>query len=317
MAHLRRNHQKASGGTSRLFVVLVILGILLFLLLYKGKPLIDSLLNNTFQTTPQTNNGDDGIVIHPEMVWQGEEGLNYHPSRNDLPSYTGELLEYDHFTISFSPKFKQAEWAAWVVTKESLRIPNQRRKTFFTEDPNLKSTVLSPFDYKGSGYQRGHLVPAADVSYDSNSMAQSHYMTNMSPQKRAFNNGIWRELEQNTREWAWKYGKVYVVTGPVFIEPVEYMKSGVAKPNSFFRVILAKSGGQYHGAGFIIANDVSERHLSEYYKTIDEVEFITKIDFFKGILSDLEETTEEKIEPEFWPINAKAYELRKKYWNFE
>lgn len=85
MAHLRRNHQKASGGTSRLFVVLVILGIFLFLLLYKGKPLIDSLLNNTSQTTPHTYDGDDGIVINPEMVSQGEEGLNYHPDRGDLP----------------------------------------------------------------------------------------------------------------------------------------------------------------------------------------------------------------------------------------
>jgi endonuclease G len=318
MVNLRRNHNRASTGTLRLFYVLLIFGIVLFFLLYKGKPLIDRLLNKSVLQTSLSEDRNQNIVIEPNMFPEKSNDLLYHPERKDLPSYSGELLEYDYFTISFSPKYKQAEWAAWELTKESLSKPNVRRKTFFSEDKNLRSATLSPFDYQGSGYQRGHLVPAADVAFDTASVAQSHYMTNISPQKRGFNNGIWRELEQNTRDWAWKYNKVYVVTGPVFIEPVQYMKSGVAKPNSFFRVILTKSAGQFHGVGFVIANDLSDRHLSEYIKTIDEVEFITKFDFYKGLLRDQdEEAVETTVNPDMWPVNPKAFELRKNKWNYE
>jgi endonuclease G len=314
MAQLRRNHHKASTGSSRLLVVLIIIGFLIFALLYKGKPYLETILK------PAQNE----IIIHPDNSIYLEGSQNHlsikkrHPDFPYLPSYSGELIFHDHFTLSFLSKYKQSEWAAWEVTKTDLRIPNQKRKTFFNEDPKLTSANLGVFDYRGSGYQRGHLVPAADVAFDTNAIAQSHYMTNMSPQNRAFNNGIWRELEQLTREWAWKYDKINVVTGPIFIEPIQYMKSGVAIPNSFYRVLLAQIDKKPQAIGFVIANDVSERHLHEYATTINEVEFITGIDFFSGHLlpSDLK-AVKSNYNTTLWPINDQAYRLRTTRWNYE
>jgi endonuclease G, mitochondrial len=314
MAQLRRNHHKASTGTSRFLIVLIIIGFLVFALLYKGKPYLETIFNQE----------QNEIIIHPNnsiILENSYDDLSTKKRHLDfplLPSYSGELIFHDHFTLSFSQKFKQAEWAAWQVTKTDLRLPNQKRKTFFTEDPKLSTAKLGVFDYRGSGYQRGHLVPAADVAFDTNAIAQSHYMTNMSPQKRAFNNGIWRELEQLTREWAWKYGKVNVVTGPIFIEPVQYMKSGVAIPNSFYRVLLTQIDNKPHAIGFIIGNVVSERHLHEYATTINEVEFITGIEFFSGHLK----TSEAKLvkptyNTDLWPINDQAFRLRTTRWNYE
>jgi endonuclease G, mitochondrial len=307
MANLRRNHHKGSGGISKFLVILLILGVLIFFLLYKGRHYINAIFE-TVNTSSNVVNPDEDYFI---------EG-NRHDTLLYLPSYTGELLIHDHFALSFKPEYKQAEWAAWTITKAALRLPNQKRKTFFTEDPKLTSTELGPFAYRGSGYQRGHLVPAADVAFDTAAIAQTHYMTNMAPQKRAFNNGIWRELEQLSREWAWKYEEIHVVTGPIFLEPIQFMKSGVAIPNSFYRVLLAETKGKKHSIGFIIANDLSERSIHEYATTVDEVERITKIDFFFGLFSAGEEqSVESNYNSELWPVNENAFILRSTKWNFE
>ena len=70
-------------------------------------------------------------------------------------------------------------------------------------------------DYLKSGYDKGHLAPAADMKYSTTTMKESFYFSNMSPQKPEFNRGIWKELEEQVRNWAQIYDTVYIVTGPI------------------------------------------------------------------------------------------------------
>src|SRR5450759_1124712 len=81
----------------------------------------------------------------------------------------------------------------------------------------LVTTISSKSsDYTKSGYDRGHLCPAADMGFNPVAMEESFFMSNISPQVPDFNRGLWKELEMTVRKWAIKEHKLYVVTGPVF-----------------------------------------------------------------------------------------------------
>ena len=173
-------------------------------------------------------------------------------------------------------------------------------------------------DYRGSGYDRGHLVPAGDMAFNEEAMSETFYMSNMSPQKRNFNGGIWRELEETTRDWAKKYKHLYVVTGPVLtqrkLDKVGYNE--VTVPSSYFKVLLDVTEPEMKGIGFIIENEVSNKPLANYAVTIDEVESLTGINFFSDLLSPKkEELLEATTEVGRWKFSEKRYKQRIKSWN--
>ena len=92
---------------------------------------------------------------------------------------------------------EQAEWVYYSLSQSNLLAPKVPRFDYFNPDPKVKSKSAVHSDYSNSGYTRGHLVPAGDMSYDKQGMKECFYMSNMSPQPRVFNNGIWKELERD------------------------------------------------------------------------------------------------------------------------
>ena len=89
------------------------------------------------------------------------------------------------------------------------------RSDDFRADPEIITGSAALVDYRGSGYDRGHLAPAADMKWSEEAMSESFYMSNMSPQAPGFNRGIWKSLESRVRSWAVENGTVYVVTGGI------------------------------------------------------------------------------------------------------
>ncbi len=81
-------------------------------------------------------------------------------------------------------------------------MPWVDRQGDFRPDDKVKTGSATPADYRSSGYDRGHLVPAADMAFSAEAMSATFVMSNISPQARNFNNGVWRELEELTRSWA-------------------------------------------------------------------------------------------------------------------
>ena len=94
-----------------------------------------------------------------------------------------------------------------------------KRGDDFRPDPAVPTGSATPQDYTRSGYDRGHLAPAADMSFSVKTMSESFYMSNMSPQAPQFNRGIWSKLEKQVRHFATKEKRIVVVTGPIL--PVE------------------------------------------------------------------------------------------------
>ncbi|MBT8220386.1 MAG: DNA/RNA non-specific endonuclease [Bacteroidia bacterium] len=300
MAKFRRQHVLSRGGKTsflgRTIVAALLFGFMIFGVVYLSKSSFLGFLEN--DRTP----------------------INYdNPTdRYFLPNASrGQVIHHRHYSLSYFEEAEQAEWVAYYLTRASLIKPNVPRSRRFKEDDAVKTRSSTYYDYRGSGFDRGHLVPAADMAFDHQAMQETFLMSNISPQKKAFNGGIWKELEENVRDWAFKYRGLYVCSGPVFDEkPDEIGQSEVWVPDAFFKAILDLESADQKGIGFIISNEVSYEPLMNYAVTIDELERQTGFDFFDDLLEDQEES---KIESSFrkqaWPISEKRFDLRNTKWN--
>ena len=176
-------------------------------------------------------------------------------------------------------------------TSTSLRTRFQRGE-FFAPDPMIPGTDFS-IDYQKSGYDRGHLAPAADMGYSMETMIQSFFYSNMSPQLPRFNRGIWKKLEMQVRNWAFEFDSLYVVTGPIFDSVMQTIgPHRVAVPKSYFKVLLQKRNGNWVGIGFILSNSIQNFDYRDFIVSIDKVEELTRIDFFW----QLNDTVENEVE---------------------
>jgi endonuclease G len=208
-----------------------------------------------------------------------------------LPSnHKGYTIAHNYYTISYSEADKQAEWAAYYLTPASIS-GTQKRASKFMPDPLLQAPV-KPSAYIKTGYDRGHLCPAADMKLNGASMTESFYMSNMSPQVPSFNRGIWSKLEDKVREWALEKNGVYVVTGPLLNKSCGTIADAITVPCSFYKIIFKQTPHGAEAIAFILSNAGSSLPLKQFVVTIDYLESLTGIDFF----ASLSDTEEEKFE---------------------
>jgi endonuclease G len=248
----------------------------------------------------------------------------HQPVQTEIPTGlprggSGELVQHRYLSLSYREDHEQAEWVAHEISRENLNQDQLEREDNFRPDPKVKTGSAAPNDYRSSGYDRGHLCPNGDLSFDKTAQQETFYMSNMSPQVRTFNGGIWRELEENVRDWARKHEHLYIVTGPVLTKrPLGTIgeENEISVPVSYYKVVLTTKGKTVAGIGFVIANDLSDIPLTDFAVSIDEVERITGLDFYAGLLdADQEKTVERTFDPKLWPIRSDRYERRITEWN--
>lgn len=211
------------------------------------------------------------------------------------PAYEANqaIIERPYYTLRYNEDHEQAMWVAYVLYADSLKQQTFERKDDFRTDPRIKTGSAELNDYKGSGYDRGHLAPAADFSYDEFALSQSFYMSNMSPQDPSFNRGIWKKLEDQVRNWALANEQVYVVTGPVLNK--QYKTIGANKvsiPEYYYKIVLDVRKPEIKAIAFLMKNEKSSAPLTSFVVTIDSVEKLTGLDFFPGISDELENALE-------------------------
>ena len=206
----------------------------------------------------------------------------------------GQIIQRTGYTLSYNAKTRTPQWVAWELTKAETRGDAERNNEFLP-DPQVIGTQVETYDYSHSGYDRGHMAPAGDMKWSEEAMKESFYMSNICPQDHNLNKGDWNDLEMKTREWARRYGKAYVVCGPVYHQgkSIEHIgKSRVAVPHSFFKAILIYKKDTPLALGFLFENKAGHHPLTDYIVSIDELEKLTGMDFF----STLPDETEEQIE---------------------
>ena len=120
-------------------------------------------------------------------------------------STTGAIVVHDHYMLSYDEPYEQAEWVAYLLKKSHLTY-DDRKRPYFIEDPKVRTKSADWRNYKGSGYDRGHLCPAGDRRFSGYAYNETFYTSNISPQNREFNAGIWNKLENKIRQWVKKEG---------------------------------------------------------------------------------------------------------------
>lgn len=199
----------------------------------------------------------------------------------------GEEVIYHHaYALVYNERHEQASWVGYMLTRERANGTCSRQGKF-RYDPAVKTGSANKWDYSHSGYSRGHLVPAGDMKWDSLAMDESFFMSNISPQLSAFNDGIWNRLENQVRVWSKMFDTLYIFTGPV-ITADDTTTIGIdvciTVPSSFYKVIYSPTKKQ--GIGFIVPHEASKARVAEFAVSVDSVEAATGIDFLHGIADE-------------------------------
>ena len=224
----------------------------------------------------------------------------------ELPKFapSDQIVHHSNYTLNYSELHEQAEWVAYTLSSSDV-YGSVGRTNDFRADPKVKTGSASLSDYKGSGYDRGHLAPAGDMKSTYTAMSESFYMSNMSPQKPGFNRGIWKKLEGNVRNWASDNGEIYVVTGPILSGSYPSIGSNqVSIPNYYYKVILDYKEPEIKGIGFVLPHQKSSSSIQSFAVTIDEVERKTGIDFFHTLPDDVEEQIESDVTLNKWSFRS-------------
>ncbi|EAS21068.1 endonuclease [Flavobacteria bacterium BBFL7] len=223
-------------------------------------------------------------------------------SRKDfLPTSNNQVIHHKTYSLSYNEKHEQAEWTAHIL-RESDITNNNFKRPYFEVDNMVKTGAAHWRNYKKSGYDRGHLVPAGDRTGSKKVYEETFLTSNISPQEHEFNAGIWNRLEQKTRYYAKRYNELYVVTGPIFKDYKDEIGSeNVTVPSAFYKIIYRqKDSGNGIALAFLMPHRASSKPIYYYVTSVDEIEKQTGIDFFSQLPDAVEDELEANNSSKGW-----------------
>ena len=228
----------------------------------------------------------------------------------EIPTITEErsdrVITHKGYTVSYNYDWKIPNWVAYELTDWEVQgeVPRYDR---FKPDPMVpQGATATTNDYKHSGYDRGHMAPAADMKWDEQVMKESFYLSNICPQNPNLNGGVWKDLEEQVRDLASQKGKIFVVCGPIVNDISNTIgENKVVVPQAFYKVLLQEENGDIHTIGFVYENVSGRKPMSTYAMSVDEVEKLTNIDFFPSLPNKIENKVESEVDFSRWTISNK------------
>lgn len=253
----------------------------------KGSKKTSSDKSETTSATSATKSGNERLIELPAK-------LKGTPER---------IISRMAYTLSFNRETNQPNWVAWCLEDSETEGTVSRSDEFFV-DPDIPSPhQVESYDYKGSGYDRGHMAPAADMKFSAQAMRECFYLSNICPQMHQLNSGAWSKLEGACRRWAKKFGKVYIVCGPIFYDG-KHKSIGkdhkIPVPDAFFKCVYAENNGNPQAIGFIMRNTGAKQSMNNSALTVDEVEESTGMNFFPNLPSKVEKKVESQYSMKDW-----------------
>ena len=252
------------------------------------------------QDVPEAD--QSSTIAYPTDQSSTTNTASYRVDRMEIPrvftSGEGQRIDYTGHSLYYNEDMRTPVWVAWEITREEASQKKVDREVEFTPDPMIDGVKAYYYDYNSSGYDRGHMAPAGDMKWDSKAMEEVFYMSNICPQNHELNAGDWNDLEMKTRYWAKKYGKVYVVCGPIYRnkQPKRIVSHRVAVPDAFFKAILFNKGKNNPvTAGFLFDNNSKHRELNDRMVTIDELEKLLNMNFFSMMPDKIENQIEAEL----------------------
>ena len=241
------------------------------------------------------------LVLSTSVYADVLEGCREHV-KYGAPSLEPVLLCRLGYAFSHDADHKVPDWVAYHLTRDKI-LGTYPRSNNFRPDPDLPRGERAELkDYRRSGYDRGHMAPAAAMKWDQLAMSESFLLSNVAPQIGiGFNRGIWRVLEKKVRDWTTQRGELYVVTGPIYawneIETIG--PDQVAIPTHFYKVIFDPV--RIEAIAFILPNQkLSSDDLPTFIVSVNQVEAETGLDFFPKIEDSVEDLVEARVQEGLW-----------------
>ena len=286
---MARKGKKKSGGGLKGFILLVIL--------IAGALYVHQNREKVFSTETVQAIGSQTGTTGAEETASANTGLSL---QLEIPKTVGKrdemVIRHLGYTVSYNNFYKTPNWVAWELTRQETEGDEERTNKFLP-DPELPEPRVTTSDYTRSGYDRGHMAPAADMKWSSRAMKESFYMSNICPQNRKLNRDDWGDLEESCRKWAEKYGTIHIACGPIYDtkSPKRIGKNRVAVPDRFFKVVLIYNRKNPMAMGFLFDNKAHHQNLKNYMVTVDKVEEETGLDFFPKVPDSIEERIESTV----------------------
>ena len=218
--------------------------------------------------------------------------------------YRNTTKRYSAMTVNFNSAYRVPNCVSYVLTSSMVKVTDgpdaeMRRNYKFNRDPSVAGCP-EWWEYKKSGYDRGHMAPANDMRWSRQSMSDCFLMTNICPQDHDLNGGSWNKLELKIHDWARTQGKIVVATGPIFNGTSRRIGNNgdIVVPAGFFKVVLDPSRNR--AIGFVYANHEGGGGVARHACSVDEVERITGHDFFSALPDNLEQAIESTFNFNQW-----------------
>lgn len=166
-----------------------------------------------------------------------------------------QVIDHGSFVVDFNPKTGCPNMVSWAITPDDLG--NQKREPSFrfkADKATPKPRVTSAL-YTRSGFQRGHMCPAADRSASREAMRSTFVMSNVCPQTSSLNTGAWKSIENLERKIALATGRCSVHAAPLFFPQDTTWIGGhrVAVPHAFVKVLFNSKPDRWYGV-YILEN---------------------------------------------------------------
>lgn len=229
------------------------------------------------------------FVVHYAPDNYGDSRLNY-------------SLEYNYAT-------HHSRWIAFTFYNKTAES-HTKRTNAWSPDPYLAKWTNNERDYLGSGFDRGHIMASADRLYSKVANEQTFYYSNITPQVKSFNAGIWLELENTLRNYWGRSNTfrdtLYVVKGGTIRDDQITGTIGdnkIVVPKYNYMAILAKKADTYKSIAFCFENRFYPLpyDLKEHALSVRELEDLTGIDFFHNLPDEIEDVVEHQKRTSDWP----------------
>ena len=213
-----------------------------------------------------------------------------------------------NFSLEYNYESHHSRWVAFTFYDKTAES-NTGRSNAWSYDPQLIEWTNNDSDYRGSGYDRGHIMASADRLYSRTANEQSFYYSNITPQVNSFNAGIWLELENTVRVWGRNNtlrDTLYVVKGGTIRDDQITGTIGANKivvPKYNYMAVLLKKADSYKSIAFWFENRryAEPYRLNEHAVSVKELEELTGIDFFHNLPDDIENEVEKQKNTSSWP----------------
>ncbi len=219
------------------------------------------------------------------------------PSNANSKDPNNYLLEKSQYALSYNCKNGIPNWVSWQLNRSWLGQVD--RSDDFRPDPDLPDGcyAVRPSDYRGSGYDRGHLTPSGDRTRRKSDNSATFLMTNMIPQSAANNREVWRELEEYSRNLVDRGKQLYIVAGGEGKEKAIALGK-VTVPKYTWKVILVldKLGNVENTIAVRIPNsqEVARTDWKDYIVSVDEIEKKTGYNFFNTLPNEIQRKIEKQ-----------------------